>query len=187
MRLHGIYIVMILLLGACTGAWQTYPAQTDGAVAANSSLGVGDVVTVHVLDEDSLSADYTISHIGEITMPLIGAVNVQGLSPKDTGELIEKSLIKGGFLINPEVIVSMTKNRMFAIMGEVMHAGEYEYKADMSILDAVAKAGGFSYRALQTKFDIVRKLPDGSETVMVGGLSTRIAPNDIIRVRERFF
>ena len=71
-------------------------------------------------------------------------------------------------------------------MGEVMSTGEYPFKDGLTVLAAVANAGGFTYRARQEDFDIIRKNTN-SEEHLVGTLSTPLKAGDIIRVRERFF
>lgn len=188
MRLPLIALIFALLMSACTGAWQDYPVGNQGGKPAlNSVVKVGDNLAITVIGEDDLTGDYIVSNAGTIVMPMVGDVMVQGLDADTAATTIKTAFVSGGYFVAPEVGVSMTENRTFAIMGEVLHAGEYPYKDGMSVLDAVAKSGGFSYRANQVDFDIVRKLPDGSENVMQALLSTRIAPNDILRVQERFF
>lgn len=187
MRLHTFYIAAFLMLSACTGAWETYPPAPQSIQAAKPSFYAGEVVTIAVFGEDSLSGDYTISNDGFIKFPLVGDIAIIGLTQVEAELKIAQLLMKGGYLLNPEITVSAANEQTFSIMGEVLNTGEYPYKNDMTVLDAVARGGGFSYRANQTKFDIVRKMPDGSEDVINAQLSTRIAPTDIIRVRERFF
>lgn len=187
--MRGFWVILIAFWGlsACSGEWQSYPAVAPDQAHVDTIVHVSDTLVVSVFDDADLSKDYNVDGNGAITMPLIGAVQVVGLSAANVRDVITARLTKGGYLVNPDVTVVISKTRHFMIMGEVMNAGEYPYRDGMTLLDAVAKAGGFSYRAQQTQFDVVRKNKDGTENQIDAALSTKIAPSDVIRVRERFF
>lgn len=179
--------IFSLALTACTGAWDHYPENTQSSHVMPQTIANDDSLMITVYGEESLSGEFPVTPTGSITMPLIGDIAVSGLTPQTAAEHIQNAY-KQGYLVNPDVTVTVVKTQSFSILGEVLQAGEYPYKNDMTVLQAVAKAEGFSYRANQGQFDIIRKLPDGSEIRMDDALlSTRLHPGDTIRVRERFF
>ena len=181
-------LLACFFIAACSGEWKTYPQKAEGYEPVTASvLRAGDVIEVNVYGEDELLGDYTVSPVGTIIMPLAGAIDVQGLTPVQVGQNIRNALIDGGYLVDPQVIVSTDKTLNYYIMGEVLKSGEYDYRDGLTLLEAVAKAGGFTYRANQTKFDIVRQNMDGGETVLYGTIATTVMPGDLIRVRERLF
>ncbi len=183
-----LFILSLFLFSACSGEWREYPQSNYTQGNAEQVIGVGDKLSVTVFGEEGLSDEYVVLSDGTIQMPLVGTVIVQQKTLEQAQEIISESFIKEGYLVNPKITLSIVQSPTVKIMGEIMDAGVYSYTADMTILDLVAKAGGFSYRANQNHFDIVRKTPmGGSEQVVSGGLSTRIKPGDIIRVKERFF
>lgn len=181
-------LLVCFFIAACSGEWKTYPKTPEGYEPVTVSvLRAGDVIEVNVYGEDELSGDYTVSPVGTIIMPLVGAIDVEGLTPVQVGQNVRNALIDGGYLVDPQVIVSADKTLNYYIMGEVLKSGEYDYKSGLTLLEAVAKAGGFTYRANQTKFDIVRQNMDGGETIAQGTIATAVMPGDVIRVRERLF
>lgn len=178
---------MLSILNACTGAWNDYPQRSDSQAPPASILNVGDILTVNVYGEDNLSSDYSVETDGTITMPLAGSVLVRGLKTDEAAQVIRLALIKGGYLIDPQVIASTNRTQIFYVMGEVLNTGEFKHIDGLTLLEAVAKAGGFSYRANQSQFDIVRRDQEDGDVVIKADIATLILPGDIIRVRERLF
>src|SRR5690606_19241589 len=86
------------------------------------------------------------------------------------------------YLQNPKVSIQVTNYRPFYILGEVKEPGGYPYANDMTVIQAVALAGGFTYRARQSRMVIVRA---GTRTQAKP--DTAVLPGDIIEVPERFF
>jgi protein involved in polysaccharide export with SLBB domain len=99
---------------------------------------------------------------------------------------IESQLTEQGYLVGPQVSVEVLNYRPFYIIGEVNNPGSYQYVNGMTVINAVALAGGFSYRADQDDIVITR---GGSEGKRLGDvrLDTPVLPGDIIEVTERFF
>ena len=118
---------------------------------------------------------------------MIGEIFVKGHLLNEASQMISDAFEKKGYLVDPQITLSIAQSKTVKIMGEVKSDGEYPYKNDMTILGLVASAGGFSYRADQQEFDIVRKKNDGTEELIRGTISTSVMPGDIIRVRERYF
>jgi protein involved in polysaccharide export with SLBB domain len=184
-----LLITSLFLIYGCSGNWTTYPAQPrDPLDSQLQIISIDDVLNINIFDETQLSGDYTVLKDGTIQIPLIGEIKVEKLSLKEASKKIETELESKGYLVNPKISLSISQqSKTVRIMGEVLTTGEYPYKEGMTLLGVVINAGGFSYRANQNEFDIIRRDENGIEKVIKGQISTRIMPGDIIRVRERYF
>ena len=157
----------------------TSPAMAD----VKYVLGSGDKVRITVYAD--LTGEFEVDGSGVVACPLIGEVGAAG----GTARQLEKSIaskLSDGYLKNPTVNVEVLTYRPFFIMGEVKRPGSYPYKNGLTLLSAVALAGGYTYRA---KSDIWIVTRDNKE--LTGGEITRgdfrILPGDTIVVPERFF
>lgn len=148
-------------------------------------LGPGDKLRVIVFDEEDLSGEFVIDDFGTVSLPLIGEVGVGGTDIRGAERMIEERL-KDGFLRRPRVNIQVLNFRPFYILGEVNSPGEYEFVTNMSILKAVALAGGFTYRANKRDFLIIRA-KDETRAEQEVTADTIILPGDIVRIKERFF
>jgi len=183
---------LALLLGgqACAQQPPQPPASAGAASAAASSnldyvLGVADRVRVTVYDEPALSGEYPVNANGTISMPLIGEVPAAGVAAGMLRERIEKALANG-FLTAPRVAIDVLTFRPFYILGEVTKAGEYPYSASLTVMNAVATAGGFTYRANEKWVYIKHAGKPGEEKVRLTP-DLLVQPGDTIRIAERFF
>ncbi|HTB90521.1 MAG TPA: polysaccharide export protein EpsE [Steroidobacteraceae bacterium] len=115
-----------------------------GAKPEDYRLGPGDLVKIAVFDHDELGVDARISQSGNITFPLIGQVQLAGLSTRDAELLLAKRLIEGGFVRQPQVsiLVSEYQSQKVSVMGQVAKPGQYPLDASKKVLDALAMAGG---------------------------------------------
>ncbi len=177
-----IRILFIKLLAAIVFSVAVF-AQDSGV--AQYELGPGDQVKVTVYGEEDLSGEFEIDGQGKIAMPLIGAVTVGGRRMDDAEALI-RELLLDGYLVTPRVSVEVMNYRPFYILGEVDKPGSYPYVNDMTILNAVALASGFTYRANKKKIEVTRKI-DGIEQKITVDITAKVLPGDIIRIDERFF
>lgn len=149
-------------------------------------VGSDDELRIIVYGEDELSARYTVSGNGMISMPLIGDVRVSGLTPNQIEAKIVAALSEG-YLIDPSVSIEISQYRPFYILGEVRAPGNYAYVNNMSVLNAVAMAGGFTYRADRKYVEILKTGDDHSKMVKDHPVKGSVQPGDIILVKERFF
>lgn len=169
-------IFMLLLVGIIS-------ARASEPVAYK--LGVGDKVRVTVYNEKDLSGDFDINDQGEIALPLIGQVKVQGLTIAQAEALFTERYGKD-YLVNPRITVEVLNYRPFFILGEVKNPGSYPYMNGMTVVNAVALAGGYTPRANKDQIRIKRaNAPTAGETVV--GEDAPVLPNDVLRVPERFF
>ena len=149
------------------------------------TLGSGDKVRVTVFQEEDLSGEFEVSGEGEISLPLIGSVMARGITLRQLEQDVAGRLMDG-FLKSPKVSIDVLNYRPFYILGEVKEPGSYPYVNGMSVLNAVALGGGFTYRAKKEKITIIRA-NDSSRTPETVPPETFVLPGDVVRIEERFF
>jgi protein involved in polysaccharide export with SLBB domain len=146
-------------------------------------LGTGDEVRINVFNEGDLSGEFVIDSQGYLRLPLIGPVQAAGLSSTGLESRLAAAYEGGGFLIRPRVSVEITGYRPFYIIGEVSKPGEYPFVNGMSAPNAVALAGGFTDRAVETVI-LVRRQGEAKERRLPIDETTRIYPGDVVRVER---
>ncbi|MEI6335074.1 MAG: polysaccharide biosynthesis/export family protein [Methylococcaceae bacterium] len=155
------------------------------AVNAAYKLGSGDQIKITVFKQEELSGEYTINGAGQIALPLIGDVNTKDLTVKQVEEAIADKL-KPDYLLNPRVNVQVLNYRPFYILGEVKEPKSYPYVDGMTYLNAVAIAGGFTYRAKEDHVMVIR-MNDPKKNEEKLSMDEKVMPGDVIHVEERFF
>ncbi len=154
------------------------------ALGHSYRIGVGDKLKVTVFGEENLSGPAEVNPLGNVSLPLAGDVPAQGLTVAQFRETVRRKLSEG-YLNNPRITVEVTGYRPIYVHGEVKGGGEYPYKASITLRDAVALAGGYTYRANQNYVLVVR---DGQPEVKLStSAKVPIMPGDNIRIPERFF
>jgi polysaccharide biosynthesis/export protein VpsN len=191
-RRWGLVALLIVGLGlvtACSSTPTPAPAAVPAANAedavAGYKVGAGDRIRVTVFRHEDLSGEFQVDGGGYFAMPLVGEILGGGLNSRQLEETIETRLKDDGYLINPQVSIEVLNYRPFYIIGEVNKPGSYQYVNGMTVINAVALAGGFTYRADQDDIIINRGGSGGPEVQAV--LNTEVLPGDIINVTERFF
>jgi len=162
-------------------------APAQAATAGNTfvyRLDAGDIVNIYVYEEEDLSQEVEIGDSGVITYPLLGEVNVRGLTLNELEMAITSRLIDEEFLINPDITINIIEYRPFYIDGEVEEPGSYPFEPGLTLRIAVTLAGGFTERASRRNIDI---LPVPKMINSDNILETRINPGDIITVSQRLF
>lgn len=186
--LMGIATVSLTSLAACAGGAAPSPQIAAAPIAETAyTLGAGDKVRVIVYGENELSGEYSITSAGDVSFPLIGNVPATGKSTVELQELI-RGRLAAGYIKQPRVSVEVLDYRPFFILGEVTKPGQYPYTNGMTVQQAVATAGGFTYRANTKKIYI--KHPTDNQEAEVSlrvGQPVPVAPGDTVRVSERFF
>jgi polysaccharide export outer membrane protein len=152
---------------------------------ADYKLGVGDHLRVGVYNEPDLSGEVAVSATGTISLPLIGTLNILGDTASQAAMKIQTAL-SGRYLKDPHVSVEMLTYRPFYILGEVTRPGEYPYSNGLTVLNAVATAQGFTYRASK-KFAFVKHAGESDEHKVVVKPETEVQPGDTVRIGERHF
>jgi polysaccharide biosynthesis/export protein len=114
---------------------------------AREVLGEGDSVRITVFQNPDLTTETRISERGTITFPLIGEVSLSGLTPARAEARIAEQLIKGKFLVRPQVSLNLVqvRSRQVSVLGQVARPGRYPLDDTSSTLtDILALAGGVS-------------------------------------------
>jgi protein involved in polysaccharide export with SLBB domain len=176
------------VLAACaSGPASAEPQRTAASPGLMDGyrLGTGDEIKVTVFGEANLSGPLVVDGLGAISMQLIGQVEVRNLTLAETQKLIETKL-KDGWLRDPKVTVEMTKGRPYYILGEVNRAGEYPFTSGLTVMNAIAAAGDFTYRANKKKI-MIKSYDSPVEREVELTPTTLVKPGDTIRIRERFF
>ncbi len=186
-------LILVAVLQGCVASAPQAPVSS--ASAGNSAaisqptaykLGTGDKLRVIVYGEDELSGEFVIDDQGNLNMPLIGKVSAQDKTLSEVEEAVVARL-RNGYLRDPKVSLEVLNYRPFFIQGEIKEPGEYPYKTGLTLQDAVAIAGGYSYRA-NDKAVFIRKVgTDREVSVALTGTRVHIQPGDSIRIPERFF
>jgi polysaccharide biosynthesis/export protein len=149
-------------------------------------LGPGDMIRVITFGEDATTGEFRVNDSGALALPLIGTIQATGLTTEALSTRIGEALQRANLIKTPSVVAEVVAYRPIFVLGEVSKPGQYAYQPGMTVVTAVAVAGGFTYRAIDDYASVVRTL-DG---VAVEGKATRqsfVQPGDVITVFERRF
>lgn len=118
-------------------------------------LGASDVIKISVYDHPDLLLETQLADDGSINFPLIGKVNLNGLTFPGAEEVIAQKLDKGGFVRAPQVniLISDYRSQRISVIGEVNRPGRYPLDGKTLLVDMLANAGGIS--------------PMGSDTIVL--------------------
>lgn len=150
-------------------------------------LGSGDTIKISVFEEPELGLEVRLSDASTVSYPFLGELQVDGLT---VGQLEEKiaSGLRGDYLVNPNVTVSVVDYRQFYVHGEVKSPGGFSFVPGLTLRKAIALAGGFTERASRSKIFVVR---DGVDYVSDQGqrigLDDEVMPGDIVTIEQSFF
>lgn len=148
-------------------------------------LGPGDQLRISVFGEANLSGDFLVSPNGSISYPLVGEVPAQGQTVNEFAASLA-NVLRNGYVRQPNVTVEVASYRPFFILGEVGAPGTYPYAAGLTVMNAVATAGGFTYRA-DTRRVYIKHPDEAGERAYPLTSTTPIQPGDTVRIPERRF
>ncbi|HRO02964.1 MAG TPA: polysaccharide biosynthesis/export family protein [Terricaulis sp.] len=181
-------VLGLLALGAgasaLAGCGTTDSTPVDVAERAEYRLGSGDELRVTVYGEAELTGQFRVGSQGTIAYPLVGDVPAAGLTVGEFTTSLQQALL--AYIRAPNVSVQVTNYRPFYILGEVQRPGTYEYSTDMTVLNAVATAGGFTYRANRRRV-YIRRASETEERDYPLTIATPVLPGDTVRIGERLF
>lgn len=192
--------LLVASLAGCPPREPVETAITAGqetlGVVSDLTLGPGDVFDVRVFNEADLTGTYRVNGDGTIDFPLIGQVRVEGLDPHTVGTLLEGKL-RERFLRQPQVsvIVKELNSKKITVLGQVTKPGSIPYTPNMTVIEAISVANGFTPLASKNKSTLTR-IEGGKKTVSelpLGDIEQGKAPNvplrpgDLISVPERIF
>jgi polysaccharide export outer membrane protein len=172
-RILYLSIVMSYILAPQLDGQTTKTSVSNGAAAASATLrveasakeyliGPDDILSINVWKEPEISRTLPVRPDGNISLPLIGDLMASGETPVQLQSNIRGQLL--AFLSDPEVtvVVQEAKSHKFNIVGEVEKPGAYLLSTPMSVLDAIALAGGLRDFARSGKIYVLRINPDGT-------------------------
>jgi polysaccharide export outer membrane protein len=169
MKRNHLMIAMLVLASALTGFAQAPNKETTAAPAPAKStadaaylIGTEDILAINVWHEAEMSRAVPVRPDGKISLPLAGEFQAAGLTPPQLEEAIRTKL--QSLMQNPQVTVMVqeVRSQRFSIMGEVNRPGAYPLNGKMSVLEAIAAAGGLRDFAKTKKMYILRRANDGS-------------------------
>lgn len=155
------------------------------SLASDYKLGPGDRVSITVFNEKDLTVDARLSDAGTLSLPLLGEIRVQGMTIGMLQDYLTEQL-KGGFLVNPQLYVSILEYRQFFVNGEVNKPGGLSYQPGLTVRKAIALAGGFTARASYTKIFVIHE-DDPFGRPRAVSLDTFLRPGDILTIEQSFF
>ena len=163
------------------------PAMVSTQTDPEYVLGADDKVHITVFGEEHLSGDYGVTSGGVISFPLVGNVPAAGRSLNAVQDDIRGRLARG-YLKDPRVAIEVATFRSLYVLGEVNKPGEYPFRTNLTLDQAVATAGGFTYRAARRKIFIRHVGQAADVRVSSGGDDVvHLQPGDTVRIGERFF
>lgn len=180
--------VLGLLAGGCDGP-RGEATRLNLAAApdvASYHLSPGDKVKVTVFNEPDMSGEFAVNGSGNVSIPLAGDVPAAGATAEQFETAVARKL-SGRYVKNPRVSVEIVAYRPFNVIGEVRNAGQYPYRPGLTVQDAIAMAGGYTYRANTGTAYIRRAQAPGEATVKTDGERIAVLPGDNIRIPERYF
>ncbi|TPG16467.1 polysaccharide export protein [Sphingomonas koreensis] len=179
-------ILLMFSLAACSTGGGAVPAQFTSLKPPIYTLDAGDRVRVTVYGEQSVNGEYAIGPSGDIALPLIGDVPAKGKTIEQLQQAVAAKLA-AGYILDPRVSIEVLNFRPYFILGEVSKPGQYPYMSDLTVDQAVATAGGFTYRASTSKVFVRRAGQAEVEVPLSKGRPIWVKPGDTIRVGERYF
>lgn len=177
-----IFIFLALSLTGCASGAGTYKVPP---IENKYTLGIGDKIHVIVFDQDNLTGDYMVEPNGKISLPLVNEVDAAGFTTDELEAAIADKL-SPEYLVNPQVSIEVTNYRSIFVLGEVQQPGKYEYAPNMTVLQAVAVAGGYTYRADEDGGEVTRHVKEGLSVFDVDE-KAMLKPGDTIMIKRRWF
>jgi len=126
---------------------------------AEYRIGPSDVLTVSVWQQEELTRTVTVRSDGAITFPLLGDLPVAGLTPLELRDILATRLVEYINVMVSEVTVSVEELNSYyvSVMGEVRAPGRFQFQSRITVVDALAEAGGFTAFAATSKVLILRQ------------------------------
>jgi polysaccharide biosynthesis/export protein VpsN len=148
-------------------------------------LGIGDKVRIDVFNEPDLSLEATIDPTGRISYPLLGSVESLRKTARELQDAISQGLA-AGYLINPDVRVTVVQYRPFYVTGQVQRPGAYPFVVGLTVEKALALAGGMTNLASSRAIYLLREDRPLDQRVRVV-LDAAVLPGDTLLVEESLF
>jgi polysaccharide export outer membrane protein len=191
-RASVIAVIALALASGSLGCGDPPPSEypMQQVYVEDTTLGPGDVFDVRVYRQEEMTGTYSVSSEGSISFPLVGVVKVSGLTPAQVERALRDKLADG-FLRDPQVsvLVKEYKSKRLSVIGEVRRPGTLGYAEGMTVVDAIAQAGGFTNMARKNAVTVTRSVDDKKTayTVPVESIGEGKADNFFIRPGDVVF
>jgi polysaccharide export outer membrane protein len=174
-----VFIVISCSLFGQSAKWNSNSEQKSAVVTDHGSshdtmagmpnddhfvIGKDDILTINVWKEPDVSRSLPVRSDGKISLPLVGEVQAAGLTPLELEQNIVNKL--QNYITEPEVtvMVQQINSQKFNILGQVAKPGSYSLTLAVTVLDAIAAAGGFRDFAKKKGVYVLRQNPNGGES-----------------------
>lgn len=158
-----ISIAVWLFASGCTPSTGT-PAADPPPSASTYRIGPEDKLTISVWKNEDISRTVVVRPDGMITLPLLNDVKAAGLTPEELRDLLIDRLQEYINNVELSVIINEIHSLKYAVLGEVSNPARYEFKSRLTVLEAIASAGGLNPFAARKRIVILRQ-SDGDEAV----------------------
>ncbi len=177
-------LVMFLL---CAGSILSQEQNSVTQEAPEYRIKADDTLEISVYGEPDMTKTVKVSEEGKIIYPFIGEIKIEGLTLKDASDEIE-NLLKKDYFVKPQVDIFVKEYSKFFIVGAVKEEGRYELKGNLTLLDAIALAGGADDGANLAKIKVIRRVGKKEKEYIVDfyaqGKTFLLEPLDRILVEE---
>jgi polysaccharide export outer membrane protein len=191
-----LLLLTLAIVAGCYASRRSVSNVAREGTVAEDRIGVEDVFEVRVYGEPELSGSYRVAIDGSIDYPLAGRLSVAGLRSGEIQKLLVTKL-KDGFLKDPQVTVTIKErnSQKISVLGQVARPGQVVYYPNMTIVDAIASAGGFTGVAAKNSVNLRREI-DGKIEMRVFPVAdisegrspnVMVLPGDVLVVDERVF
>ncbi|WP_309400670.1 polysaccharide biosynthesis/export family protein [Cerasicoccus maritimus] len=179
---------------------------TQIVLPANYKLNVTDTVEIRVFQEPELTVSQLIPANGKVRIPMLGEIDLLGLTIREAEYKIQEAFIDARLLRDPQVYVTVSGYvaREYSVFGQLGSQGQVPFPVErdsIDIVEAIARAGGFTGIARGSEVKVTRKKPDGTQEFFIVDVESMIEdqdegndkdeyliyPGDIIYVPERLF
>jgi polysaccharide export outer membrane protein len=175
-----------LLVAGCAGPAADLPP-LPAAGGGPFRLAPEDQIRLTVFEDTRLSGELRVSDAGTVSIPLLGPMRVGGQTISEAEALIRREFQRRQLLQDPGVALQITAYRPIFVLGMVQRGGQFPFQPDMTVLSAVALAGGFNYRAIQDLMSVTRRDATGESREYRAERSSLLQPGDVVTVFERRF
>lgn len=179
---NAILLSLLATLLSVTASVQAEEMQGN----ATYRLSSGDIIRINVFGEPDLSfEEIRLTDAGTFSYPFVGEVKAQGKTAVELAQILTEAL-RGDYLVDPRVSISVLEYREFYISGEVKQPGGYKYQPGLNLRRAIALAGGLTERASTNRITVVRDQSTDRKPERIA-LDSPVLPGDTINIDQGFF
>jgi protein involved in polysaccharide export with SLBB domain len=195
-RAERLALVGLLSALASCAHQEQHAISVDQSSSSEDRVGLDDTFDVRVYGETDLTGTFRVATDGTVDYPLAGRISVAGLRTGEIQQLLVSKL-KDRYLKDPQVIVTVKdrNSQKISVLGQVSKPGQVGYYPNMTIVDAIASAGGFTGIAAKNSVSLRREVSGKIEMHVypVADISegrsqnVMVQPGDVLVVDERVF